>query len=74
MDLSELIERAEAAKGIENETERRVEMRAIYARLVDARLQIIEDKLGIDHHSWSPDMSRLQEALADLNQSFVKGI
>ena len=73
MDLSELIERAEAAKGIENETERRVEMRAVYAGLVDARLQVIEAQLGIDHQASSPDMSRLQEALAELNQSFVKG-
>ncbi len=69
MDVSELIERAEAAKQIEGATARRVELRAIYAGMVSVRLDAIEQHLGIQHEG----LERLQEALGELNQSFTTG-
>ena len=65
--LSELIERAEAAKRIEDTTARRVELRAIYAGMVSVRFDVIEQHLGIHHE----ELERLQEALVELNQSFT---
>ena len=65
MDLTELTQRALAAKQIEDATARRVELRATFATLVEVRLAAIEDHLGVVHEG----MDDLQQALCGLNES-----
>jgi len=64
--LSELTERAEAAKAIEDTTARRVELRALFGAVTNYRLGAIEQHLGIAHEG----MEELLQTLGELNQSF----
>ena len=64
--LSELTERAETAKAIEDPTARRIELRAIFGAVTNYRLAAIEQHLGIAHEG----MEELLQTLGELNESF----
>ena len=64
--LSELTERAEAAKAIDISTARRVELRAIFGAVTNYRLAAIEQHLGLAHEG----LDELLQTLGELNESF----
>ena len=66
MELSELTQKAEAAKELKDPTVRRIALRAIFAAFTNYRIGAIEERLGITHEG----MEDLQRSLAELNQSF----
>ena len=66
MELSELTQKAEAAKELKDPTVRRIALRAIFAAVTNYRIGVIEERLGITHEG----MEDLQRSLAELNQSF----
>ena len=67
--LSELTERAETAKAIDDATARRVELRAVFGAATNYRLAAIEEHLGIVHE----DLDALLQTLGELNASFEDG-
>ena len=66
MELSELTQKAEAAKELKDPTARRVALRAIFAAFTNYRIGAIEERLGITHEG----REDLQRSLVELNQSF----
>ena len=66
MELSDLTNKAEAAKELKDPTARRVALRAIFAAATNYRISAIEEKLGITHEG----MEELQRSLGELNESF----
>ena len=65
--LRELLARAEKAQELKDATERRVEMRAIYAAMIEYRLAALEGDRGIRYEGLEP----LQRILGELNTSFT---
>ena len=67
MDVTDLMEKVEVAKGLATATERRVALRAIYAEQIGRRLAAIEEHLSIRHEG----LEELDQALGELNRSFT---
>lgn len=66
--VSDLTQRAVAAKQIEDPTARRIELRAIFGAATECRLAAIEQHLSIAHEG----MQELRQTLRELNESFGK--